>query len=107
VATGQSIVFDGSINIVENVPVDVIDSKLYWHRGMLNFTGQPLEEVLQDISRYTNLEIKIEDRQLAELPVSGRLRIGEIDSMLEALKMMTNAEVQRVTPTKVVLSHSG
>ena len=54
-----------------------------------------------------DLEIKIEDRQLAELPVSGRLRIGEIDSMLEALKMMTNAEVQRVTPTKVVLSHSG
>jgi len=107
VATGQAIVFNGKTNVVEDIPSHVIDSKLLWRSGMLRFTGQPLEEVLQDINRYTHLEIEIEDRELAELPISGRLRIGDVDGMLEALQILTNAEIQRVTPTRVVLTKAG
>lgn len=107
VAAGQNAVYDGATGVINRVSPAAIESKLSWRSGMLYFSGEPLGDVLQDVGRYTNLVIEIEDPDLADLPVSGRLKIGEVDAMLEALEIMADTTVQHVAPGRVLLQKNG
>jgi len=52
--------------------------------------------VLDEIGRYTQTVIEVTDPTLRDLPVAGRLRIDDVDSMLEALQLMADVRVERV-----------
>lgn len=107
VSAGENAVYDGATSVIKAVSRDAIENKLSWRSGMLIFSGEPLGDVLREVGRYTNLVIEIEDRGLADLPVSGRLKIGEVDAMLEALEIMAGTKVHRITPGRVVLQKNG
>lgn len=107
VSAGQSVIFDGSVRLVEEVPLPVIERKLAWREGLLDFDGEPLSDVLNDIGRYTELIIEIEDEALGALPVAGRFKIGEIDALLEALEIMIGVQVQHIAPGHVRLLKAG
>lgn len=78
--------------------------KLAWRQGMLVFNGENLPSVVQDVSRYTDVHIEIADPTLRDLKVGGYFKVGEVDSMLEALESSFGVHVERVDSKHVRLT---
>lgn len=92
---GERAVFSERVERMETIDESVLSRKLAWRDGMLAFSGEPLGEVIADVSRYTDLDIRIGDPSLRELPVGGYFIAGEIDALLEALELSLNISVKR------------
>lgn len=83
-------------------PVDM-DIKLAWQRGMLIFRGEPLEEVLEEVARYTTTEFVLADEELASIRVGGYFRAGDIEGLLAALRENFQIEAEAIEGDKVLL----
>ena len=70
-----------------------IQRDLAWQQGMLVFDGEPLSQVLKDISRYTEARFQIADPNTAELKVAGFFKAGDIKGMLASLEANLNIAV--------------
>ncbi|GGZ99594.1 hypothetical protein GCM10008090_05270 [Arenicella chitinivorans] len=62
------------------------ESALAWREGMIVFRGEPLREAIREIDRYTPLSFEIADPQLAEIPVGGYFKTGDLDQLLAILE---------------------
>ncbi|PHR56836.1 MAG: hypothetical protein COA43_13345 [Robiginitomaculum sp.] len=71
---------------IEVVSADMIDAELSWQNGLLTFTGQPLEEVIAEVSRYTQLNIILEDVELKKIRIGGVFKSGETDVLFRTLE---------------------
>jgi transmembrane sensor len=47
-----------------------------WRQGKVFFIDQPLDEVIEELSRYTTLDITVTDEALRRLPVGGTFQTG-------------------------------
>lgn len=92
----------GSQKVAALAPAE-LERKLAWRQGMLAFSGEPLFQVLQEIGRYTDIVIEVKDPALRELPIAGRLRIDDVESMLQALQLMADVRVERLNERYVRL----
>ncbi len=72
-------------HIIQTVLADQ-DKKLSWHKGMLVFRDEPLENVIAEVNRYTPIKIVIPSKKVRELKVGGFFKVADIDSVFEALK---------------------
>ena len=68
------------------------------------FAGETLEQVVQEISRYSELNIQITDPSLKTLKIGGQFRIGEINAMFDVLESNFNIQVNQLTNGQVTLS---
>jgi transmembrane sensor len=75
--------------------------RLAWRQGQLIYTGQPLEEVLADISRYSNIKIELADPSLADLPVGGAFRTDQIQAIFAALENNFGVHAEWIDPQHV------
>lgn len=89
-------------SILRLEPAD-LDIELAWQRGMVIFTGEPLEAVLVEFSRYTTTELVLESEELAEVRVGGYFRVGDIEGLLAALRENFHISAERVAGERVVL----
>jgi transmembrane sensor len=80
-----------------------LDIKLAWQRGMLVFQGEPLQQMLDEVSRYTTTEFVLEGDELRGMKVGGYFRAGDIDGLLLALRDNFKIEFERVGADRVVL----
>ena len=100
---GQSALLSETVEEVATIGPEKLARKLSWRDGVLAFSGDPLSEVVADVSRYTDIKIEIDDAVLADLPVNGYFKIGEIGEMFEALEIMAGLEAERVGPKHIRL----
>lgn len=75
--------------------------KLAWRQGQLIYTGQPLGEVLADISRYSNIKIELADPTLENLPVGGAFRTDQIEAIFAALESNFGIHAEWIDPQHV------
>ena len=75
--------------------------KLAWRQGQLNYTGQPLGEVLADVSRYSNIKIELADPALENLPVGGAFRTDQIEAIFAALENNFGLHAEWIDPQHV------
>ena len=78
-----------------------LERKLAWRQGQLNYTGQPLGEVLADVSRYSNIQIELADPALENLPVGGAFRTDQIEAIFAALENNFGVHAQWLDPQHV------
>ena len=52
----------------------------------MEFDEATLADVIRDVNRYTSKEFVIDDPSLNEIRLSGRFRVGDIESVKSALK---------------------
>ena len=104
VSAGQTVEFAEAIHSVEPVEPEEIDHKLAWQRGMLIFDGDYLEDAVNEITRYTDTEIVINDDTIRKVQIGGYFRTGEIDAMLAAFETSFGIAVTRVNDNIVLLS---
>ena len=66
-----------------------------WRSGMLGFYREPLNQVVQELNRYSRKKILIEDASVMEMKVSMVVSIHEIDTALKGLELALPVEVTR------------
>ncbi|WP_411818658.1 FecR family protein [Hyphococcus sp. DH-69] len=73
-----------------------INRKLAWRHGMLAFAGEPLSEVIGEVSRYTDFQIEVAEPSLNKVPIGGYFKVGEVEGLLEALEETFDIKVERI-----------
>ena len=106
---GQSVTLDGALDTSDSIEtvrkelvdnVDIVDEnemfrRQSWREGLLVFSGETLEQVVEEISRYTTVSIEIVDPGLRQIQIGGRFKTGDIDKMFSALEANFGLEVNR------------
>jgi transmembrane sensor len=103
---GESITYTDSIqtDVIVVVPEREIMRRLSWRNGLLDFSETPLAEVIEDMSRYTALQIEISDPELRDLKFGGIFRTDELQALFGALETTYDIKVEYVTEELVRLS---
>ncbi len=105
---GQNAVFtEEEVVSVSRMSDEALDRKLLWRGGFIAFAGESLATVVAEVSRYTDVVIEIDDPALEQLPIGGYFKVGEVEGMFEALEGSFGVSVERISPTRVKLSHPG
>jgi transmembrane sensor len=99
----QSVVFDESIEAIDELAPEQLVRELAWRDGMLIFEGDALTHVVAEVARYDNVEIVISDPELRNRRIGGYFRTGETDVLLAALEGSFGIEVERVSDTLIYL----
>lgn len=81
-----------------------VDSRLAWQRGEVVFHGEPLEQVLSEVSRYTTTRFVIGDEKLRDVRIGGYFKVGDLDSFLASLRENFLIDWQRDQDGRVVLT---
>ena len=92
---------------IESVDAEELQNRLSWSSGTLIFSGEPLEEVVKEISRYTTMTIDIADPALNQVRVAGRFPAGKTELALRALETNFGVRIKRLNRHHVVLSAAG
>lgn len=100
---GQAASFDNKLNSIETLEPRKIIQRLAWRDGMLIFEGDTLESVVNEVSRYTPIEIRISDPDLKQIRIGGYFRIGDIGSLLKALEKGFGVRVEQVDTDRIFL----
>lgn len=104
---GQNIVLGEKVERAEPVSSADMGRKLAWRQGDLIYTGQPLKEVLADVSRYSDIKIELADPALENLPVGGAFRTDQIGAIFAALENNFGVHAQWINPQHVRFTSSG
>ena len=78
--------------------------RLAWQRGLVEFTDTPLHEVVEEVSRYTDLTIRFEDAELRDVRFGGIFPTGEIHLLFGVLESTYGVSVAYVDETTVSLT---
>ncbi|MEQ9110472.1 MAG: FecR domain-containing protein [Rhodospirillaceae bacterium] len=101
---GEKVIFAETLEQVEVIPEPELNRKLAWRQGVLAFAGEPLSDVIAEVSRYTEIDIIIEDPALNELRFGGFFKVGNIEALFDALEQSFGVDVKRDPNSKVYLS---
>lgn len=101
---GQTVKLNKEIQTLQEIVTEEIDRKLAWRDGLIIFSGEQLDQVVEEISRYTPVKIVITDPELNMLRIGGRFKIGETDAMLEVLETGFGVNVNRISKDLVYLA---
>jgi transmembrane sensor len=88
----------------EEMDSQAVARELSWRQGILVFDGEPLPNVISDVSRYTDVQIEIADPKLRTLKIAGYFDAGDVDPMLDALESGFGVHVERLGPKRVRLT---
>lgn len=98
-----AIVQPGTQTIRKLDPAEV-EARLAWQRGMLIFQGEPLEQVLAEVDRYTTTKFVLADESLRDVRVGGYFRAGDVEGLLLALHENFLIDSRRDAQGRVVLT---
>lgn len=104
--SGQSAQFSDYVQSIDTIAEEEVARRLAWQRGALVFEGDALEDVIQEVSRYTKTRIVISDPSIRNLKVGGYFKTSETEAMLHALEANFGIAVEWVGPDLVYLSQS-
>ena len=91
------------LNQITNVEVA---NRTSWTNGVLIFSGEPLEDVVKEISRYTNVDIEFSDPAVGQIRIGGNFPVGETDVMFSSLETSFGLQVTRLSQDRVMISSS-
>jgi transmembrane sensor len=81
-----------------------LERQLSWVSGQLVFENERLEQVIEEVSRYVPDRIIIDDPELLDTRISGRLKIGDTDALLEAIEVSFNVQADHTGDRAIHLS---
>lgn len=89
---------------LQQIETPNVERLLAWRLGTLAFSGESLEAVVSEISRYTTVHIEISGPAVRAIRIGGQVPVGQTDAMLAALEDNFGFRVERLSPDHVVLS---
>lgn len=86
-----------------SVSADNVENITAWRRGQLIFDNRRLDEVLAELGRYHNTQVRLASPALGKLKVSGSFRVDRIDSALDTIASTLPVTIQHPSADVVVL----
>ncbi|MDB9952356.1 FecR domain-containing protein [Porticoccaceae bacterium] len=87
VSAGSAAVFDSDkVRTIEKIEEAEMLQLLAWQQGLLIFSGEPLEEVVAEISRYTDTKIIIKSEEARALRIGGQFNVADTRAIFSALE---------------------
>lgn len=83
---GHKAKIEGDQYSTASLSSDKMASKLSWKSGYLSFSGEPLEQVIREVGRYTNDLIIIDDPALKNLKLGGVFKLGDTQDLYITLE---------------------
>ena len=106
VEAGSAAVFDQqAVTLVETLDKTDLQRSQAWQQGLLMFSGEPLEEVVSQLSRYTDIKIVIQSERARHLRIGGQFQIGDTQAVFTALEKGFGLKANYVTNNLVYLSY--
>ena len=103
VKAGNQLVYDReSSATLERAEVAPGDGQLSWHKGDLVFDGETLAAVVEEVSRYTVIKIRIPEAKARQIKIGGVFKVGDTEAFFEALERGFGIRVDKTVPGKVV-----
>jgi transmembrane sensor len=81
--------------VVSSARTARVTNVLSWSRGTLSFEGRPLPDVLRDIGRWYDLEVRVPDPHLRARLVTAEFSTQSASEMIDALALAVDASVER------------
>lgn len=103
VKAGHKAKYENSIASIATLSDVEMTAKMSWQRGLISFHGETLEEVIREVSRYTELNIEIRDPELKRLQVGGVFKSGDTESVFANLKANFDIDTLSNKPGSVIL----
>ena len=95
----QQAVLDMQGNLTSEANIDLA-TIASWRSGVLTFQNKSLSEVLQQISRYHQVEFTINDSSLKQKTISGRFSTTNLAGTLHTLSVGMNINITQYQPGK-------
>ena len=95
------------VGAAQTLTAHEVRKRLSWREGLLTFSGETLDEVIADVSRYTKIEVVIIDPKIKAVRLGGQFKIGETDALLDVLQANFGIRVHRISDQRVELSAAG
>lgn len=73
-----------------------LQRRMAWQAGYLAFLGEPLSEVVEQVNRYSTVQLEVEDPKVASIPIGGCFRIGDLDAVLDVLQSNLGIRAHKV-----------
>lgn len=93
---GQSVRVNKDTTVIEEIDKSAIQRRMAWRNGLLVFSGETLEHVVNEVARYLPQSIIIQDPELGAMEMGGVFRTGELEPLLAALQTTMGIEVNHV-----------
>jgi transmembrane sensor len=68
--------------------------QLSWREGVLSFSGESLAEAVREVNRYSRRQVEVADPELANKPVIGIFRAGDVDAFAQSTAVALGAEAR-------------
>lgn len=105
-ARGNVALYSGAQISVDTQSSYVLERRLAWQSGMLEFRGESLEYAVSELSRYTDARIEILDENIKDVRLGGYFKIGDIEGLASTLKLGFNIQVSVVSDDLIQISSS-
>lgn len=104
VTAGQEADVHGTATQTRELSAVQLARSVGWRGGVLYFENQPLSDVIEELKRYTSLELIVSDDELRELPVGGTFQASPqgAEALLTMLEQGFGLMVHR-EPGRVVI----
>jgi transmembrane sensor len=104
VSRGEQLIYDPSGSEAPSLRAVDPDSADAWRRGRFEYVAEPLASVIEDLNRYSNEQIVVQDPDLGALRYSGTIDLNAIDEWLRALPNIFALHVQFSQEHRVTLT---
>ena len=105
VAAGEvAIIRDIDLPVIAQIDQEDVKVKLAWQHGELVFTGESLDHVIAEVSRYTGTTIVIVDESISNIAIGGRFKTGDVENLLDILEHGFDIKATRVGENLVHLA---
>ncbi|GAA6173712.1 hypothetical protein NBRC116592_33820 [Colwellia sp. KU-HH00111] len=94
---------DEELSDVIEVDTSEVTRFLSWKEGKLVFAGESLEEVVQEVTRHTQIKIDVIDPQLKSMRIGGQFQVGETDTLFYVLESGFGISVKKLNDHHVQL----
>ena len=101
---GQQTVTKETIEHIAMLEPPEMEKRLSWRDRMLVFEEDRLEDVVSEVSRYTDVRIVFEDSSLRDMRVGGYFPAGETDALLSTLAGSFDIRIKRLADDLILLS---
>ena len=104
-APGQEAHFGAQGGIVVAETGDLVDGSR-WTEGTLVFRERRLADLIAEVNRYSTVQLRLADRSLEDLRVSGVFHVGDQASLLEALRVGWSISAKQASAREIQLSRN-
>ena len=100
---GETLKIKEAIEAHGALQAEALARKLSWQKGVIIFDGETLAEAVEEISRYTDLELVV-GASIKNMRIGGHYKTDDIDALLLTLSHSFNIKIERVSEKRIRLT---